>query len=471
VSFASPSFLWYFLPATLLLYWILPRGSRNGLVAVASLVFYAWGAGADVLLLVACMVVNFSAGLLVDSERMARRERVRAGILLVAIAFDISVLLIFKYADFASTQLHNAHAGVSPLHFLLPIGISFYTFHHISYVVDVYRHSRKAQRSPLQFATYIAMFPQLIAGPIVRYHEIADQLTDTRRNRLQDFADGFPRFAWGLSKKVLVADSVAPIANAVFQAHPSALNSEAAWIGALAFTVQIYFDFSGYTDMALGLAHMFGFRLPENFARPYSAASITDFWHRWHMSLSRWFRDYVYIPLGGNRRGPRRTYVNLYLVFALTGFWHGANWTFLVWGLYHGTLLVLERVTGFGRTVEGGSHKLRRALTLLLVMVGWVLFRATSIGQAIAILHLMFVPNGAVSHVVSAAANRQSVVVLALSVLVFVVPPTFVVGRWLDDSVGRAAAGARLAVAALGAPCAALVVATGTFSPFLYFRF
>jgi len=199
-------------------------------------------------------------------------------------------------------------------------------------VVDVYRHSRKAQRSPLQFATYIAMFPQLIAGPIVRYHEIADQLTDTRRNRLQDFADGFPRFAWGLSKKVLVADSVAPIANAVFQAHPSALNSEAAWIGALAFTVQIYFDFSGYTDMALGLAHMFGFRLPENFARPYSAASITDFWHRWHMSLSRWFRDYVYIPLGGNRRGPRRTYVNLYLVFALTGFWHGANWTFLVWG-------------------------------------------------------------------------------------------------------------------------------------------
>jgi alginate O-acetyltransferase complex protein AlgI len=440
-------------------------------VAVASLIFYAWGAGADVLLLLACMVVNFSAGLLVDSERLASREQLRIVVLVTAIVFDVSVLLVFKYADFASRQLHNVDAGVTTLHYLLPVGISFYTFHHLSYVVDVYRHSRKAQRSPLQFATYIAMFPQLIAGPIVRYHEIADQLTDTKRNRFQDFADGFPRFAWGLSKKVLIADTVAPIANAVFVAHPHTLNTEAAWIGALAFTVQIYFDFSGYTDMALGMAHMFGFRLPENFSRPYSAASITDFWHRWHMSLSRWFRDYVYIPLGGNRSGERRTYLNLYLVFALVGFWHGANWTFLVWGLYHGTLLVIERITGVGRTVRDRTNVFGRTVTMLLVIVGWVLFRATSIGQAGTILHLMFVPNFAASHVVAAAANRQSALVLTLSMLVFVIPPGFVTGRWLDSSLGRRATIARLGIAAVTAPCALLIVAAGTFSPFLYYRF
>ncbi|HZC53251.1 MAG TPA: MBOAT family O-acyltransferase, partial [Mycobacterium sp.] len=312
MSFAAPIFLWYFMPAVLLAYWVLPGRWRNGLLAIASLTFYVYGAGSFIFALVACIAVNFAAGIGVDAERFAERPRARRAILAGAIVFDLSVLAVWKYAGFATRQIHSlSHAlglGDSPIVTLaLPIGISFFTFHHLSYVVDVYRHSRHAQKSPVQFVTYIAMFPQLIAGPIVRYHEIADQLADTKRDRLTDFVDGFPRFALGLSKKVIVADTVSPIANAAFLIDPSQLTTGTAWVGALAYTVQIYFDFSGYSDMAIGLAQMFGLRLPENFNRPYSAHSITDFWRRWHMSLSRWFRDYAYIPLGGNRNGTAQT--------------------------------------------------------------------------------------------------------------------------------------------------------------------
>ena len=249
----------------------------------------------------------------------------------------------------------------------------------MSYIIDVYRKSRRAQKSPVQFVTYIAMFPQLIAGPIVRYHEIADQLPDVRRHRMADFGAGFPRFALGLSKKVIVADSVGPIAGAAFDTSAADLTTATAWIGILAYTVQIYFDFSGYSDMAIGLASMFGFRLPENFNRPYSAHSITDFWRRWHMSLSRWFRDYVYIPLGGNRNGKVSTYRNLMIVFVLVGFWHGAAWTFLIWGLYHGGLLIIERITGYDAAKATGLRLVgQRALTALLVMIGWVFFRCSA---------------------------------------------------------------------------------------------
>jgi alginate O-acetyltransferase complex protein AlgI len=307
MSFVAPVFLWYFMPAVLLAYWVLPGQWRNGLLALTSLMFYVYGAGPFIFMLLACIAVNFAAGIGVDAERFAERPQVRQTILVAAVGFDLAVLAVWKYAGFASKQIHSlSHAlglGNSPIVSLaLPIGISFFTFHHLSYVVDVYRHSRRAQKSPVQFITYIAMFPQLIAGPIVRYHEIADQLNNTRRDKLADFAAGFPRFALGLSKKAIVADTVAPIANAAFATGSGDLTTGTAWVGALAYAVQIYFDFSGYSDMAIGLAQMFGLRLPENFNRPYSAHSITDFWRRWHMSLSRWFRDYVYIPLGGSRR-------------------------------------------------------------------------------------------------------------------------------------------------------------------------
>ncbi|MDQ1495483.1 MAG: alginate O-acetyltransferase complex protein AlgI [Actinomycetota bacterium] len=475
MSFATPTFLWFFMPTTLLCYWVLPRAARNGVVAVASLVFYAWGGHAFVFLLLACVAVNFAVGLALGSPRPALQRRRKAA-LITAIVVDVGALAVWKYADFGSRQIsalsrafggHDTHV----LHLVLPIGISFFTFHHLSYVVDVYRGSRKPLRNPLTFVTYIMMFPQLIAGPIVRFHEIADQLEQRPSDRLGDFAAGFPRFALGLSKKVVVADTIAPVANSVFALHTSELTTVSAWLGALAYTLQLYFDFSGYSDMAIGLGRMFGFQLPENFNRPYSAASITDFWRRWHMSLSRWFRDYLYIPLGGNRGSRLQTYRNLYIVFALTGFWHGANWTFLVWGLYHGTLLVIERVTGWGDP-QTAWRPLQRAATQLLVIVGWVLFRADSLPRAGHILGAMFVPTGhGLPLTVSTALTHRAFLVFVLALIVFLLPRDFVMGRFVEFGTSRSAIATKLAYVAVVAPVAAALVAVGTFSPFLYYQF
>ena len=479
MSFASPVFLWLFLPLTLFTYWVLPPRFRNHLVACVSIVFYAWGAGAYTYILMACMCVNYTAGLFVyDGEEAVSRRltpRGRRNVLVGAVVFDLAVLVIWKYAGFASRQVEAISValglGHSPLVAVaLPIGISFYTFHHISYVVDTYRGTRPPLHNPVTFVTYIAMFPQLVAGPIVRYHEIADQLDDVRRHRIDDFAAGFPRFAWGLSKKVIVADTIAPVADAMFALDGSDLTTTTAWIGVIAYTLQIYFDFSGYSDMAIGLARMLGFRLPENFNRPYSSVSITDFWRRWHMSLSRWFRDYVYIPLGGNRGGPAMTYRNLITVFALTGLWHGANWTFLFWGLYHGALLIIERVRGTSEA-RPGTVVMRRALTLVLVMFGWVFFRATSLGRAFEIVRAMVVPSGLhIADAVDLALTNQRTLTLLVASTVVLLPPTFVAGRMLDEH-SRKAAYARYGVSLVAAPLAAMLLAAGTFSPFLYFQF
>jgi alginate O-acetyltransferase complex protein AlgI len=478
MSFASPVFLWYFMPATLLAYWVLPRTWRNGLVAVVSLVFYTWGAGPYTFLLLSAIAVNFAAGLLIDADRFADRPGFRRSVLWGAIAWDLGILAIWKYAGFASRQVDALSGalglGSSPIVDLaLPIGISFFTFHHLSYVVDVYRHSRRAQKSPVQFVTYIAMFPQLVAGPIVRYHEIADQLADTDRNRADDFALGFPRFAWGLTKKVLIADTIAPVADAAFATSGGDMTTATAWLGALAYTLQLYFDFSGYSDMAIGLGLMLGFKLPENFDRPYSAVSITDFWRRWHMSLSRWFRDYVYIPLGGNREGAVKTYRNLIIIFVATGFWHGANWTFLVWGLYHGALMLIERTTGTGRLTAAGPQLVaRRALTFLLVVIGWVFFRAQSIGQALMMLRHMFVPSGlGLPEGVAVSLTHTRSVMLVLALLVVLLPGSFVLGRVLETSRSRRAVVTRFAVMAVAGTYAGVLVAAGTFSPFLYYQF
>jgi alginate O-acetyltransferase complex protein AlgI len=476
MSFATPTFLWYFMPATLLVYWLLPRAARNGILAGASLIFYAWGGHAFVFLLLACVAVNFTAGLALDASSAAWHRR-RQLVLIVACSLDLGALAVWKYADFASRQVselvHDVGLGKFPVaHLVLPIGISFFTFHNLSYVIDVYRGRRHALRSPLKFITYIVMFPQLIAGPIVRFHEIAEQLDTPPTDRLGDLAAGFPRFALGLSKKVIVADTVAPAVNAVFALHSSQLTTGSAWLGALGYTVQLYFDFSGYSDMAIGLGRMFGFRLPENFDRPYSATSITDFWRRWHMSLSRWFRDYLYIPLGGNRGTKFQTYRNLYIVFALTGLWHGANWTFLVWGLYHGTLLVIERVTKWGELPPGRSWPFRRALTQLFVVIGWVPFRSPNLGYALHMLHVMVVPTGSALPVtVSAALTHRVVVVLIAALLVFVMPARFVMGRFVEFGTGRTPLAARIGYALVAAPIAAILVAVGTFSPFLYYQF
>ncbi|ASO18004.1 alginate O-acetyltransferase complex protein AlgI [Actinoalloteichus hoggarensis] len=477
MSFASPLFLWYFMPAILLAVLIAPRSWRNGVIAVASLVFYASGAGGTTLLLLACIVVNYLVAPALQPDEWDLERRRKRWLLIGVITFNLSILFVWKYAGFATEQaavLASWFGAELPVvELALPIGISFYTFHHISYVVDIYRGERPALRNPVSFVTYIAMFPQLVAGPIIRYREIADQLPQQRSHRLDDIAAGLPRFALGLAKKVIVADSLAPVVNACFNTPAEDMTFAIAWLGAIGYTLQLYFDFSGYSDMAIGLGRMLGFRLPENFARPYSSVTVTEFWRRWHMSLSRWFRDYVYIPLGGNRHGAAKTYRNLWIIFLLTGFWHGAAWTFVLWGVFHGALLVFERATGRDRApASQGGRIARRVLTTVLVTIGWVVFRSPDMAAAWTVLSNMLLPDlDGLSIEVGDALNNQRLVILLAAVSVFFLPGRSVTGPYLESARSRPAAVLRVALLTVGLWYAAILVATGTFSPFLYYQF
>jgi alginate O-acetyltransferase complex protein AlgI len=341
VVFAEPAFLFLFLPALLILYQLVPPRGRNLLLVLASLLFYAVGEWRFLPILLASVALNYWIALGIDRTRGTPAARIW---LTVGVASDLALLFYFKYFGFLLNQASYLFIDFPteiPVP-ALPLGISFFTFHKISYKVDVYRGVCAVRRNPLDLALYILLFPQLIAGPIIRYHEIADQLLRRIVTR-EGFAEGVRRFVVGLGKKMLVANVVARPADAIFGLPSHELTPGLAWLGLACYTLQIYFDFSGYSDMAIGLGRMFGFRFPENFHYPYVALSITDFWRRWHLSLSRWFRDYLYIPLGGNRCSPRRLYANLLTVFFLCGIWHGANWTFIAWGLFHGLFLVLER--------------------------------------------------------------------------------------------------------------------------------
>ncbi|AXB45622.1 MBOAT family O-acyltransferase [Amycolatopsis albispora] len=478
MSFVSPLFLWYFMPAVLVAVLVCPRSWRNGIIAVGSLIFYASGAGVFTLLLLACMVLNYLAGpALEPSEWDRARDARRRVLLLCVIGFNVGMLVVWKYAGFATEQIAwfaQAFGGDFPIvELALPIGISFYTFHHISYVVDIYRGERQALKNPVSFATYISMFPQLVAGPIVRYREIADQLPQHRSHRLDDIAAGFPRFALGLCKKTIIADSISPMVDACFSTPPGDMTFAVAWLGALGYTLQLFFDFSGYSDMAIGLGRMLGFRLPENFARPYSSVTITEFWRRWHMSLSRWFRDYVYIPLGGNRDGAAKTYRNLCIVFVLTGFWHGADWTFLVWGMFHGALLIIERAFGWSAAPKArGAMIARRALTFVLVVFGWVFFKSADLTRALNMIGHMLLPDfDGLTDVVEAALTNQRLVLLLIALVVVFLPAHPVTGPLLESSRSKPATGLRIAVMTVGLVYASILVATGTFSPFLYYQF
>jgi alginate O-acetyltransferase complex protein AlgI len=413
VLFTEPTFLFLFLPVLLALYFI--KGSRehasygNWLLLVASILFYAKGGGAFTWLMLASIAFNYWMAIAVDRARgsvppaaIPPKAHPARRWLALAVAVNLVVLGIFKYANFFVENV-NALLGifggqrvdVPPV--LLPIGISFFTFHAISYVVDVYRRDATAQKSPVHAALYLLLFPQLIAGPIIRYRDIADQLA-RRIVTIDGFAYGIRRFVIGLAKKVLIANVVAGPADKIFAMPFAELSAAHAWLGIVCYTLQIYFDFSGYSDMAIGLGRMFGFRFPENFRWPYIAGSVQEFWRRWHISLSTWFRDYLYIPLGGNRVAPARRYRNLVAVFFLCGLWHGASWNFVIWGLWHGAFLVVERVIA-----KSPSHQLTNsrtsgvlawpiwghAYTLGVVMVGWVFFRAETLPGALAFLKAM----------------------------------------------------------------------------------
>ena len=383
--FSTPIFLFLFLPITLAVYLVLPGVRlRNLWLLAVSLLFYAWGEAAFVLLVLVSTLMNYALGLWVDSRQEGPQRRWG---LILAVAFNLGLLGFFKYGNFLVENLNllgrPLHLGAIHLGKVrLPIGISFFTFHALSYILDIYRGKMRAARRPSEMALYIFFFPQLVAGPILRWGSMAPQIAG-RRVDLDGFCEGIRRFVQGLAKKVLVANTVAVAADHVFSLSAGALSPAMAWVGVTCYTLQIYFDFSGYSDMAIGLGKMFGFTFMENFEHPYVAQSIKEFWRRWHISLSSWFRDYLYLPLGGNRCPVARNYANLLVVFLLCGLWHGAAWTFVVWGLYHGLFLVLER-TRFGTWLGSWPRPLRHAYALLVVMVGWVIFRADTWPQALA---------------------------------------------------------------------------------------
>ncbi|MEN8190085.1 MAG: MBOAT family O-acyltransferase [Thermodesulfobacteriota bacterium] len=380
--FSSILFLFLFLPVTLLLYLIVGPRFRNSLLLLMSLLFYAWGEKGYLLLMVCSIAANYFFGRFIAAASTEKKKYLVAA----AVALNLAPLVFFKYSSFFSVVAEDvlslvgisSNLAFSPLH--LPIGISFFTFQAISYIIDVARRVSPPQKNILDIGLYITFFPQLIAGPIVRYHDIAAQIA-SRRTRLEDFSCGVERFIIGLAKKVLIANQMAVIGDLVFGFGPGELGMATAWLGVICYTLQIYFDFSGYSDMAIGLARMFGFRLLENFNYPYISRSVQEFWRRWHISLSNWFRDYLYIPLGGNRGSSGRTCFNLLLVFFLCGFWHGASWNFIIWGLFHGFFLVLER-SRFGIILKQLPAVVRHLYVLLVVVNGWVFFRAESIDQA-----------------------------------------------------------------------------------------
>ena len=381
--FSSPLFLFLFLPVVLTVYFLLPGlRARNGWLLCVSLFFYAWGELAFIFLLLASTLLNFWLGRWVErSEEISKRKQA----VVCAVIINVGFLAFFKYAGLVVSTLNVPlkffGLGALPVPVIaLPIGISFFTFHALSYIIDIYRRKWTAARDPKDVALYIFFFPQLVAGPILRWNAIAPQLLQ-RKFSSEVFAEGVRRFVGGLAKKMIIANAVALPADQIFALSPAELSPATAWFGLVCYTLQIYFDFSGYSDMAVGLGKMFGFEFIENFNFPYTAQSVRDFWRRWHISLSTWFRDYVYIPLGGNRVSETRNRLNLVAVFFLCGLWHGASWTFVAWGFYHGFFLVLER-TRAGKFLDELPRPLRHGYALLAVMLGWVLFRANTFPEA-----------------------------------------------------------------------------------------
>ena len=386
--FSSLIFLFFFLPAVLLCYYIVPQrflAARNGVLLAFSLFFYFYGEPRLIVLLLLSILVNYLFGLLM-------RSPYKKAWLALCVLFNVAMLGVFKYLNFFITTANSLlHTALPSADIVMPIGISFYTFQTLSYVIDVYRRDVWPQKNPFSLALYVAMFPQLIAGPIVRYHDVDQQLAG-RTHQAAAFSEGIDRFVYGLSKKVLLSNVFAQIADGIFLLPTGELTFLLSWLGAVAYTLQIYYDFSGYSDMAIGLGKMFGFRFLENFNYPYISRSVTEFWRRWHISLSSWFRDYVYIPLGGNRCSAGRHICNLLVIWGLTGFWHGATFTFLAWGLYFGVLLIIEKYA-----VAQYLDRMPRALThlyaLFFIVIGWVLFRSDSLSYALGYLRVMFTPS------------------------------------------------------------------------------
>lgn len=368
------------MPATLLVYYLCPFKISNLILLISSVLFYFWGEPKYLVIMIFSTLFNYTAGIIIEKYQTQYNGNKAKIVLIISIVINLGVLVIFKYSNFLIENINQLFNGyISPLNFALPIGISFYTFQTMSYTIDVYKKEIKAQKKFVTFAAFVTMFPQLIAGPIIQYKDINSQL-ESRKITVDNFSYGIYRFVQGLSKKVLLANNIGLIWEQISSSNLSVLSMGEAWLGAIAFSFQIYFDFSGYSDMAIGLGEMFGFHFRENFNYPYCSCSVTEFWRRWHISLGTWFREYVYIPLGGNRKGIYRQLINIFIVWFLTGFWHGASWNFIIWGLYFGILLIFEKLFLF-RWFSFFPRWIKHIYTLFFIIISWVIFAVSDTAQ------------------------------------------------------------------------------------------
>ena len=470
--FSSISFLFFFLPALLAIYYLIParfRDARNMALLVFSALFYSFGGPQFLIVLLASVAINYACGFFAAPGRPVRFRKIAVAI---AAVLGLGLLVWFKYSGFLAETINRFGAYIPAPRVILPLGISFFTFQGLSYVIDVYRGDAKRQRNPLKVALYVTLFPQLIAGPIVRYSAIEDAI-GARKENLDDFAAGAVRFSFGLAKKMLIANAMGEAADKLFGCAPGSLSVLAAWVGAIAYAGQIYFDFSAYSDMALGLGRMLGFRFLENFNYPYISKSISEFWRRWHISLSSWFRDYLYIPLGGNRAGLAKYIRNIVLVWLLTGFWHGAAWTFIAWGALICLLLLCERFV-WGKALNRAPVPLRHIYAFSLILIFWVVFRSDTVPGAIKYIGSMFGASGKL-------ADAQGVYYILqywpefIAAAVASLPVKRFVERLLSNNNGALS----LALAVWGPKALALALlalsylklVAGAFNPFIYFRF
>lgn len=466
--FSSSTFLFMFLPIVIVIYYTALRKKRtlqNVFLFLASLLFYAWGEPAFVFVMLFSILANYLFGL--EVNKFKDNQNKSKAILAIAIVFNLGILFVFKYLSFFIENISNIPGlNLSVPEITLPIGISFFTFQAMSYVIDVYR-GEEVQRNPLNVGLYIAFFPQLIAGPIVRYETVAKQIQE-RKETFEDFSSGVCRFIIGLSKKVLIANTMAVIADSAFDGDISNISASFAWLGAIAYTLQIFFDFSGYSDMAIGLGRMFGFKFLENFDYPYISSSITEFWRRWHISLGTWFRDYVYFPLGGSRvKNKSRLIFNLFVVWFLTGVWHGANWTFILWGLMYFALLAIEKLTGFYK--KDKFKILKHIYTLFFVVLGWVLFRADNVSEAFSYMGAMFGSTGLAVDNTAIYLLRENIIFFVFAILISTPIIKIVYNKWIKNNIILSACA--YAVLLMLLLVSVTYIVKGTYNPFIYFNF
>lgn len=464
--FSSTIFLCVYLPLVLLGYYICPKKGRNLFLLIVSLVFYAWGEPKYVFLMIFSILVNYIFGRLMDKHR-ENKKRLKL-MLVLSVVIDLGLLSVFKYTDFIITNVNAIFgANFDLLNIALPIGISFYTFQAMSYTIDVYRNDVRVQKNLIDFGMYITMFPQLIAGPIVRYADVQDQLAE-RSVTTADFSEGVMRFVVGLGKKVLLANQMGAVWSEIY-ALGGDVSALMAWTGAIAYTFQIYFDFSGYSDMAIGLGRMFGFKFPENFRYPYQSVSITDFWRRWHITLSTWFKEYLYIPLGGNRRGLARQALNLLIVWSLTGFWHGAGWNFVMWGLYYFVILFIEKLFLL-KALDKLPKFFRHVYALLLIVIGWVIFASDDVSVLLPYFGSMFGANGAVGGMDVYTLLTKAALLVICCIASTELPKKLFLSA--TGAMNEKAAFTIKSVLTIALLALSMILLIGdSYNPFLYFRF